>query len=140
MSIRNASIADAATLTALLQQLDYVGTENFIEQRINQLLHHPDQQLLVYELYGVVVACMSIHFVPQLALPGDFAIISYFAVDESARSKGIGKLMEAHCTHLAKQKNCNRIQVHCHIRREAAHRFYERQGYEESRKYFIKKL
>ncbi len=140
MSIRNASIDDAATLTHLLQQLDYAGTETFIKQRITELLNHPGHQLLVYELEGVVVACMSIHFVPQLALQGDFAIISYFAVDESARSKGIGKLMEAHCTNLAKQKHCNRIQVHCHIRRQAAHRFYERQGYSESRKYFIKKL
>jgi len=110
MSTRNATIADAVTLTYLLQQLDYAGTESFIEQRITQLLNHPGQQLLVYELEGAVVACMSIHFVPQLALAGDFAIISYFAVDESARNKGIGKLMEAHCTHLAKQKHGNRTQ------------------------------
>jgi len=43
-------------------------------------------------------------------LAGNFAIINYFAVDENTGNKGIGKLMEAHCTHLAKQKHGNRTQ------------------------------
>lgn len=57
------------------------------------------------------MALMSIHFVPQLALESDFAIIGYFAVDQNARSKGIRKEMEEHCVKLAKDRDCDRIQV-----------------------------
>lgn len=79
-------------------------------------------------------------FLTQLVVKGDFARISCFAVDEDARSRGVGKLLEDELTRLAKARNCDRIEVHCHSRRVDAHRFYERQGYQESPKYFFKSL
>jgi GNAT superfamily N-acetyltransferase len=48
--------------------------------------------------------------------------------------------METHVSTLARERSCDRIEVHCHSRRTDAHRFYERQGYEESPKYFTKSL
>ena len=140
MNIRKATLDDYEVIISLMDQLDYPGTDPFIKQRISQLLDHPDHKLLVYELDGKVVACISIHYIPQLALKGDFAIISYLSVDNSVRSNGIGREIEEYCTQLAMERNCDRIQVHCNIRREQAHRFYERQGFVESRKYFSKKL
>jgi GNAT superfamily N-acetyltransferase len=139
MSIRTANINDAANIRSLLSQLGYPTQLEGLTDKIERLINHPDQSLIVYD-DGSVKAVMSIHFTPQLGLEGDFAIISYFAVDEAARSEGIGRKLEDHCVRLAKDRNCDRIQVHCHIRRTEAHRFYERQGYQESRKYFIKKL
>lgn len=139
MSIRTANINDAANIRSLLNQLGYPTQLEGLTDKIVRLINHPDQSLIVYD-DGSVKAVMSIHFTPQLGLEGDFAIISYFAVDEAARSEGIGLKLEDYCVQLAKDRNCDRIQVHCHIRRTEAHRFYERQGYQESRKYFIKKL
>lgn len=139
MSIRTANINDAANIRSLLNQLGYLTQLEGLTDKIVRLINHPDQSLIVYD-DGSVKAVMSIHFTPQLGLEGDFAIISYFAVDEAARSEGIGLKLEDYCVQLAKDRNCDRIQVHCHIRRTEAHRFYERQGYQESRKYFIKKL
>jgi GNAT superfamily N-acetyltransferase len=139
MSIRIANINDAAIIQSLLNQLGYPTQLEQLTDKIVRLVNHPDESLIVFD-DGRVKAVMSIHFTPQFALDGDFAIISYFAVDETARSEGIGRQMEEHCVQLAKDRNCDRIQVHCHIRRAEAHRFYERQGYQESRKYFIKSL
>ena len=139
MSIRIANVNDAASIVSLLDQLGYPTETEQLTDKIVRLINHPDEKLIVFD-DGSVKAVMSIHFTPQLALDGDFAIISYFAVDEKARSEGIGRQMEDYCTKLAKDRNCDRIQVHCHIRRTEAHRFYERQGYQESRKYFIKSL
>jgi hypothetical protein len=48
--------------------------------------------------------------------------------------------MEAYCEQLARERGCDRMEVHCHSRRVRAHAFYGRQGYEESPKYLIKKL
>ncbi|MDP4162159.1 MAG: GNAT family N-acetyltransferase [Bacillota bacterium] len=140
MGIRTANVEDWKAISLLLKQLDYLDTETFIQQKIATLLMEPNEELLVYEEDKTVIAAISIHFIPQLAVKGDFARISYFAVDTNIRSKGIGRKIEEHCTHLANKRNCDRIEVHCHSRRIDAHRFYIRQGFTESPKYYIKML
>ncbi len=140
MPIREALIKDETYIKPLLEQLGYPLPAEVLHQNINDLLNHPDHKLLVYELDDDVVAFISIHFVPYIALQGNAAIITYFAVDQEMRSKGIGKEMEEYAVKLAKEKNCARIQLHSNIRRKDAHRFYERQGYIESPKYFHKPL
>ncbi|WEG13526.1 GNAT family N-acetyltransferase [Pullulanibacillus sp. KACC 23026] len=140
MGIRKARVGDWKSVCGLLEQLDYYDTESFIREKIEALINHPDEELLVYEISGKVIAFISIHYIPQLALKGDFARISYFAVDSTIRSQGIGRDIEAHCTDLAIKRNCDRIEVHCHSRRKDAHRFYARQGYTESPNYFMKRL
>ncbi|WP_141433930.1 GNAT family N-acetyltransferase [Bacillus sp. 03113] len=138
--IRNAKIEDWKVISELLNQLDYPNTESFIKGKIEKLLIHPDEELLVYEDDGRVIAFISLHFIPQIALEGDFARISYFSVDTTIRSKGIGRKIEEYCADLATKRNCDRIEVHCHSRRLDAHRFYFRQGYTESPKYLMKKI
>ena len=133
-------LSDAKTIQDLLRQLDYPTTDRFIEEKLPLLLDHPDHSLVVYEKQGIVVGMISIHFIPQIALAGDFANICYFAVDENVRSEGVGAKLEAYCTQLAKERKCDRIFVHCHIRREDAHRFYNRQDYQESPKYLMKQI
>ncbi|MBU2700133.1 N-acetylglutamate synthase-like GNAT family acetyltransferase [Sporomusaceae bacterium BoRhaA] len=119
MGIRNAEITDWKDIQGLLKQLDYSDTDSFLQDKIKTLLNHPDERLLVYECDGKVVALISIHFIPQLALKGDFARISYFAVDNEIRSKGIGRELEEYCVSLAKDRKCDRIEVHCYSRRVA---------------------
>jgi len=140
MAIRKANSGDMNAIVALLSQLGYTGTEKFMEGKLQRLINHSDEELVVYEENNQVVAVLSIHFIPQLALEGDFARISYFSVDSTVRSKGIGYLLEEYCTRLAKDRKCDRIEVHCHERRADAHRFYYRQGYEEVPKYLVKSL
>ena len=140
MGIRKAKVGDWKRIVDLLKQLDYPDTESFLKASMQTLLDDPDEELFVYELENRVVAVMSLHFIPQLALEGDFARISYFAVDGRVRSKGIGREMEEYCIHLAKDRKCNRIEVHCHSRWQEANRFYFRQGFTESPKYLIKML
>jgi GNAT superfamily N-acetyltransferase len=137
--IRRAQTTDTEAIRALIAQLDY-DPPAALEEKIRRLAAHPDEVLLVYELDTVVVAFLSFHFIPQIAIEGDFARISYFAVKDTARSHGIGQELEAHITRLARERNCDRIEVHCHSRRTDAHRFYQRQGYNESPKYLIKLL
>jgi len=140
MGIRKAKVEDWKQISLLLNQLDYSDTEPFLKGKIEILLMDPNEVLLVFEEGHSVIALISVHFIPQLAVKGDFARISYFAVDRNIRSKGIGRKIEEYCTELAIKRNCDRIEVHCHSRRKDAHRFYMRQGFRESPKYFIKML
>ncbi|MDR3602526.1 MAG: GNAT family N-acetyltransferase [Desulfosporosinus sp.] len=140
MGIRNAKEDDWKRIKELLEQLGYSDTDSFLKAKILTLLGNPDEELLVYELGTEVVAVMSLHFIPQLALEGDFARISYFAVDGKMRSRGVGREIEEYCIQLAKDRKCDRVEVHCNSRRTDAHRFYFRQGFTESPKYLIKML
>jgi GNAT superfamily N-acetyltransferase len=140
MAIRKATLADARGITKLLDQLDYPGSEAFLVQKMEMIINDPLKELLVYDLDDNVAGFIILEFLPQLGLKGDIARIGYFAVDERYRSKGIGKEMEGYIENLAREKGCDRIEVHCHERRKDAHRFYYRQGYYESPKYLMKSL
>jgi GNAT superfamily N-acetyltransferase len=141
MPIRLATISDWPAIKQLLVQLEYPGAANLPAAKLDRMLRDPAEALLVYEDdNGPVLGFLSLHFIPQVALDGDFARISYFAIDESARSKGIGKEMEEYATRLAGERNCHLVEVHCHTRRVRAHEFYSRQGYTESPKYLVKRL
>ena len=140
MRIRVAGLEDGEGIAALLDQLGYPGTDGFISEKIDAIINDPNATLLVAEDNGIVVAFISINFIVQLGLEGDFARISYCAVSDEYRSKGIGRDLEARCEELARARGCDRIEVHCSDNRTDAHRFYARQGYVESPKYLIKGL
>jgi GNAT superfamily N-acetyltransferase len=171
MSIRRAKVSDWKSIRRLLDQLEYPGSEHFLEARLKRMVEDPEEVLLVWEeedaagdteeverdVSGEEAAgdnvrsevdedarpirgLLSLHFIPQIAVEGDFARISYFVVDGNARSKGIGRAMEEWAARLARERGCHLIEVHCHERRARAHAFYARQGYEESPKYLIKNL
>jgi len=124
----------------LLEQLGYSGTQTYLAERIKLLAGDSGEELVVGDENGRVVAVLSLHFIPQLAVDGLFARISYLCVQEGVRSKGIGRQLEEYAEETARARGCDRIELHCHGRRIDAHRFYTRQGYEDSPKYFMKKL
>lgn len=141
MPVRKAVLADSEAIEDLLDQLDYPGTGEFLKQKMETIFRNPLVTLLVYvQDDEKVVAFMVLEFLIQLGLRGDIARIGYFSVDHNYRSKGVGQLMEQYAELLAREKNCDRIEVHCHERRKDAHRFYYRQGYTESPKYLMKSL
>lgn len=140
MGIREAKPDDCTVISELLEQLGYPGTELFIREKFEELEKHTDEVLLVYEIEGKVVAFVSMHYIPQIGLEGDFARISYLVVDKAYRNRGIGGEIESYCFQLAKDRKCDRMEVQSHAKRRMSHRFYYRQGYEESPKYFIKMI
>lgn len=139
MQVRSAVQSDSESIAELLVSLGYPGTELFMDEKIRQLLSHPDATLFVAVEGSNVIGFVSLHFIPQIALEEDFCRISYFCVAETARNKGVGTMLEEEITFQAQRRQCDRIEVHCHSRREAAHRFYYRQDYLESPKYLVKR-
>lgn len=140
MRLRPAIAADAHALVELLRQLGYAEADGFIVERLATLRSHPEALLQVAEVDGQVRGFISLHFIPQLALPRDFCRIAYFCVDQQARGLGMGARLEAWAEDQARRRGCDRIELHSSIRRIDAHRFYARQGYVESPKYLVKKL
>ncbi|UQY45325.1 GNAT family N-acetyltransferase [Erwinia sp. PK3-005] len=140
MNIRAAQITDSYALISLLTELGYGHTGSLMHDRLEQLLNHPDERLLVAEDRQTVLGFLSLHFIPQLALAGDFARISYFCIAEGERSKGVGQHLLSHAEQLARERGCDRMEVHCHESRIKANQFYAREGYSESPRYRSKAL
>lgn len=140
MKIRLAEAKDSFALSALLTELGYENTEAFIERRLAQLMDDRTEELLVAVHGSTVLGFLSLHFIPQLALAGDFARVSYFCIAEGERSKGAGQQLLQHAENLAQQRGCDRMEVHCHEHRTKANAFYAREGYSESPRYLIKDL
>jgi len=140
MGIRLANIADATGISRLLTQLEYPGTEAFLGANLEEMIPDPRELLLVWAEGDSITGFLSADFSIYPQLNGRIAHIKALAVDQGARSKGIGRQLEAELTRRAWEKGCVAIIVHCHTRRTRAHEFYYRQGFEESPKYLIKKL
>jgi len=140
MLIRDAQAGDAEAIVALLADLDYPAGVEFIESQISRMRGNPDSVLWVSEINRQVCGFISLHFIPQLPLEGDFCRISYLCVSGEHRGAGIGQRLLERAESLAAERGCDRMEVHSHSRRVRAHQFYARADYEESPKYLIKRL
>ncbi len=140
MLIRDASPADAPLIVSLLADLDYPTEANFISQQIMRMQGNPDSRLWVAVIDERVCGFISLHFIAQLPLAGDFCRISYLCVNGEHRGAGIGQRLLDEAERLARDRGCDRMEVHSHTRRVRAHQFYARAEYVESPKYLIKSL
>ncbi|MDC5427201.1 GNAT family N-acetyltransferase [Acinetobacter baumannii] len=140
MNIRLAQWEDTETICYLLKQMGYSQPLKVVQEQFQILSKDPNAITLVaaddLKVYGV----LSLYFIPQIALQGDFAKIYYLCVDEKMRSKGVGHLLVQEAERIAKQRGCDRMELHSGIQRPLAHQFYLREGYVEAPKYFRKAL
>lgn len=140
VQIRSAEMQDAEMIAILLGQMGYPQQFSQLQKRLQQLIAHPQEMLLVGVHDNRVCGFLSLHYIPQLALVGDFARISYFCIDEALRHQNIGQQMLHYAEQRAIQHGCDRLELHSSAHRTGAHRFYQKHGYAESPKYFIKML
>ena len=140
ITIRVAELGDAAAIAQLLQQLSYAQSTAFIQLKLKQFAQDPNSVTFVAVDHQYLCGVLSLNLIPQLALAGHFARISYLCVDSSYRAKGIGKLFVQAAEQYAQVRGCDRIELHCNQDRQAAHQFYLSQGYTDAPKYFRKLL
>jgi GNAT superfamily N-acetyltransferase len=139
-TIRRATVEDGDEIQGLLRQLGYDLEPGFVTVRLQNMFHLLYQYNLICEVENQIVGFISMQLVPQIAFSEPIGLICYLVIDEHFRGRGYGAQMEAACVAIARQQRCERIQLHCEAQRVQAHRFYERQGYAETRKYYSKIL
>ena len=140
VSIREAIVQDTEIIALLLSQMGYPQIFDILEKKIEQLIEDKNEVFLVAEINQQVCAFIAMHFVPQLAVEGDYARVSYFCVDEKYRSLKIGKTLLNHVENIARDRKCDRVELRSADYRKVAHRFYLTNGYIDSPKFFIKKF
>lgn len=75
--IRPAALPDAPAIARLLGQLGYPVSEDMVRRKLALLLKSRDEDLLVGDDDGNVVGFLEMHCIPQVAVEGAFARISY---------------------------------------------------------------
>ncbi len=128
-TIRPAHIEDAGGVVELLGQLGYVRSSASVRRCIRASASDPESIILVAaSADGQLTGCLQVVVTRRLA-EGDRGEIASLVVGADQRGRGIGaRLVQAAVEHLRALKVAD-LRVRCNVKRERAHRFYERQGF-----------
>jgi len=131
VSVRPATLGDAAALADLLTQLGYPSRSERVMTRM-KILDSADQGLLVAEVGGAVVGAVHVNRWATLMLD-DAAEIVALVVDSRWRGQGIGRVLLKAAEGWATQRGCSTLRVRTNIVRQGAHEFYSRNGYQHTK-------
>ncbi len=138
MTVRNTRPEDVAAIAELLSQLGYPASTLQVRARLAQLENCTTSIALVgVEAERVVgFACLEVGY--SIAHDHPVGRIAALVVDEQVRSRGIGASLLATCEQMLIERGVERIVLTSANHREAAHRFYERHGYQGTGRRFVK--
>ena len=139
ISLRNATASDSHAIKELIDQLDYAVTVAEVEARL-RLIEDAGQSVLIAEIDGQVVGCLSTSVMNVLHRPAAVGRISMMVVDEQHRGQGIGAEMVREAERMLAAKGCGLVEVTSNNRRTDAHRFWESNGYERTSSRFAKQV
>jgi GNAT superfamily N-acetyltransferase len=138
--VREAGPEDARDVARLLGQLGYSAAAAEVALRIERFRESRADLLLVAETGGRVVALASLHVSMALEYEGDAGKLSAIVVDESARGRGIGRILVDAVEREARRRGCVLLFLTTNERRRDAHAFYRALGFEETGRRFAKPL
>ncbi|MEO3817732.1 GNAT family N-acetyltransferase [Plantactinospora sp. B24E8] len=130
--IRRVERADAARVAELLGQLGYPTTAAEAEERLDCWSDDPASLLLGADADGLLVGVAALHVTPLLELTGRFGRLVALVVDERCRGTGVGRTLVEEIERQARQAGCLFMEVTSSRHRDAAHRFYQGLGYQET--------
>ncbi len=135
--IRSANVSDAEAVTRLLIELDCDVELPDVEARLARLVDRPSDRVLVADVDGEVVGLLGMHLAPLLHRDS-FARITAFIVTEANRGRGYGEALLREAETWAVANGCTQIELNSGDHHRAAHGFYERMGYREDDRRFVK--
>ncbi len=131
MRIRAATADDGPADVGLLRELGYDLDVRGACAFLARLLAYEAHTVLVAE-EGVVVGFANANVRPQLHHLAPVCTIDELVVSEPARSRGVGAALLREVERIAHGRGCDSLELTCSLRREDAHRFYGREGFERT--------
>ena len=129
--VRSAAPADCSALERLIAQLGYQVTAAEVAARL-AAMEQEGRLVLVAELGGEVVGCLSTSVMRVLHRPAPVGRISMMVVEAEVRGRGIGARLVRAAEEALVAAGCQLVEVTSNLARTEAHRFYERLGYERT--------
>ena len=131
--IRDAVAADAPAIAALIAALGYEVSAADVRARL------AGAGALVAD-EGGVIGVVTTSVMNVLHRPRPVGRISMLVVAEAVRGGGIGAALVAEAERRLAERGCGLVEVTSNARRERAHAFYERLGYQRTSWRFAKTL
>ena len=129
ITIRTATMDDAAALAELSAQLGYPATADDTVRRMARIRANAENVVFVATLPdGSVIGWLHMYLC-CLVESDLYAEIGGLVVDQKHRGSGAGNLLVKHAEEWARGRNCNTVSVRSNVTREGAHAFYRRLGY-----------
>jgi GNAT superfamily N-acetyltransferase len=132
VNIRRIREQDASAVAELVTQLGYQRTPEQVRRWVLDLDSRPGQTAFVGEMNGEVVAWIDVslehHLQSELS-----GLIGGLVVKDGLRSSGIGRLLCQRAEDWSRQQGAKKVRVTSRSTREAAHRFYLRDGYRQTK-------
>lgn len=140
LRVRLAEEADAAALASLMTQLGYPSDAAQMRMRLKRAAGDPDICALVAEQDGRIQGMIGLMVFDSFVHDQAHGYIMSLVVDESARGSGAGGTLLAAAEAWFRERGVDKATLTSHLRRAAAHGFYERRGYEFNGRRYVKSL
>jgi|SRR6185437_3044764 len=132
LCIREIALSDAEAAARLSEELGYPASPDEMEKRIRQLANLAEHAVYVACTARSVIGWIDVGVVHHLQAE-PYAEIGGLVISSEFRSLGIGKTLVAQAEQWARDRGIAKMVVRSRIAREAAHRFYLREGYERTK-------
>jgi len=141
-TIRPAQIQDLNSVYALICSLEDIKFDLNIFRKIYEqnLANNHIFYFIAENDHKNCIGFISLHVQLLLHHCSTVAEIQELMIDESYRSKGIGKLLVQTAENKARSLYCDSFEVTAQVKRIRTHEFYERLGFKQSHLKFTKAL
>ena len=137
--VRDARASDAPRLTELIIELGHPIEEADVRRNLETLSASALLPLVATTGDKVIGMC-GLSAMVTVHRDAPVGRISVMIVAEAHRGRGIGGMLVAEAERRLAERGCKILEVTSNHRRDEAHRFYERLGYERTSVRFMKRL
>lgn len=138
MVIQPAKLEHAEAISHLMDELGYNATATLIENNLQFIAKSEFDQVFVAISDGKVIGAISCHLTTLFHVSGMCGRITSLVVSSDIQNGGVGKALVARADKYFIENGCVKAEVTSGDHRVDAHRFYEKQGYLEDERRFIK--
>jgi PhnO protein len=139
MEVRPAEAKDAEAISCLLGQLGHPSTPRHVQLQLGSIPKNGMDALVAVHC-GKVVGALVLQITTQFHQEGPLARIIDLCVSDVNRGSGAGRRLFSEAERVARAKGCAKLEVTANNIRSSAHRFYGRNGMEQTHLYFAKTL
>ncbi len=127
--VRDARLEDAEAMSRLCTQLGYPAQSSAMPSRLARIQNDPNARVLVADSDDGPIGLATVHLRHTMNHEAPIAQLTLLVVDETRRSRGVGRALVAEAERWARAQGSHRIVVTTALQRADAHVFYERIGY-----------
>ncbi|MEO7362147.1 MAG: GNAT family N-acetyltransferase [Gemmatimonadaceae bacterium] len=140
VSLRHATLIDAAEIGRLLTQLGHATTTVQVIERWPQWEADGNCALVASSDATTLIGLCMLHQTRALHRPKPIGRITALVVEENHRGDGIGRMLVAAAEDFFVRAGCGLLEVTSNLKRADAHAFYEALGYDKSSYRFVREI